>query len=100
MADAFLELHEAVDIDEEHRRLDAVGQLGAGQRALEPIEEELLVGEAREAVVHGIVQQAVAAGAILVDVLQGADDAGHLTVAAEHGLHAHAEGAVAAVVGG
>jgi len=49
--------------------------------------------------VHRIVQQAVAAGAVFVDVLQRADDAGDLAVAAEHRLHAHAEGAVVAVVG-
>ena len=47
---------------------------------------------------HGVVQQAVAAGAILVDVLQGADDAVDLAVAAEHGLYPHAEGAEAAVM--
>ncbi len=77
-----------------------LGSLARVSAALEPIEEELLVGQAREAVVHGIVQQAVAAGAVFVDVLQGADDAGDLAVAAQHRLYAHAEGAVVAVVGG
>ena len=100
MADALLELHEAVDVDEEDRRLDAAGHAGADQGALEPVEEELLVGQAGQAVVHGVVQQAVAAGAVLVDVLQGADDAVDLAVAAQHRLHPHAEGAVVAVVGG
>ena len=47
---------------------------------------------------HGVVQQAVAAGTILVDVLQGADDAVDLAVTAEHRLYPHAEGAEAAVV--
>ena len=49
---------------------------------------------------HGVVQQALATGAILVDVLQGADDAVDLAVAAEHRLNSHAEGAEAAIVSG
>ncbi len=39
VAHALLELGEAVDIDQEHGRLDAVGQAGAHQRALQPVEE-------------------------------------------------------------
>jgi len=90
---------ETVDVDEKDGRLDAVGELGTRQGPLEPVEEELFVGKPGEAVVHRIVQQAVAAGAVFVDVLQRADDAGDLAVAAEHRLHAHAEGAVVAVGG-
>eukprot|EP01036_Dinobryon_divergens_P055118 gene55117-73637_t len=36
-------------------------------------------------------QQPVAGGAVLVDVLQRADNAVDLAVAAEHGFHPHAE---------
>jgi hypothetical protein len=99
VADALLEVHEAVDVDEEDGGLLTVGLAGADEGALETIEEELLVGETGEAVVHGVVQQAIAARAILIDVLQGADDAVDLAVAAEDGFHPHAEGTVAAVVG-
>ena len=93
MSDALLEIHEPVDVDKEYRGLDAVGHAGAHQRPFESVEEELLVGESGEAVVHGIVQQPVAAGAILVVVLHGAYDAGHLAVATQHRFHPHAEGA-------
>ena len=95
-----LEFGEAIDVDEEDRRLGAIGQAGANQSALQPVKEQLLVGEASKTVMHGVVQQALATGAILVDVLQGADDAVDLAVAAQHRLHAHAEGAVAAVMSG
>src|SRR5690606_160994 len=100
LAHALLEFHETVDVDEEDGRLDAVGKPGPHQGALQAVEEELPVGQAGQAVVHGVVQQPFARGAILVDVLQRADDAVDLPIAAEHRFHPHAEGAEAAVVGG
>jgi hypothetical protein len=99
VADALLELHETIDIDEEHGRLDAVWHAGAHQRALEAVEEQLLVGQTGETVMHGVVQQAVAAGALFVNVLQRADNAVDLSVAAQHGFDAHAECAEAAIMG-
>ena len=100
MANALLELHEAVYIDQEHRRLDATGGLGTHQSALQPIEKQLPIGQTGKAIVHRVMQQAFARGAVFGDILQGADDTIDLAIAAQHRLHAHAEAAIGAVVAG
>jgi hypothetical protein len=70
------------------------------QGALQPIEKKLPVGQAGQAVMHRIMQQPLARGAILGHVLQGADDAIDLAIATKHRFDAHAESAEIAVVAG
>ena len=54
-----------------------------GERRLEAVVEELAVGQAREVVVHRVVQQALLGGLRVGDVGERADDADDLAVRAD-----------------
>ena len=58
--------------------------LGEGERGVEPVEEQLAVGQAGEVVVHGVVQQPLLGGLELGDVGERADEAHDLAVRADH----------------
>ena len=98
-ADAVIDFLEAVDVDDEDRRPGRPFRLGAGDRGVEPVEEQFAVGQAGQIVVHGIVEQALLGGLDLGDVGQGADTADDLAVAAQHRPGAKLEPAVMAVIG-
>ena len=66
--------------------------------ALQPVEEQLAVGQAGEVVVDGVVQQALLGGALLGDVEERADAAQHLAVGAEHRPRAEVEPVIVAVL--
>ena len=56
-----------------------------GEGGVEPVEEQLAVGQAGQVVVHGIVEQALLGGLGLGAVRQRADDPHHLAVRTHHG---------------
>ena len=62
--------------------------------ALEPVEEQLAVGQAGEVVMHGVVQQPLLGSLLLGDVGERADAAHHLAVGADDrpGLQAEPAG--------
>ena len=62
MADDLVDLLELVEIDHDHGRAQAVVLAREGERGLEPVVEELAVRQAREVVVHRVVQQALLGG--------------------------------------
>ena len=97
-AEALVHLAEAVDVDEEDRRPRVRLGLRVGHRGREAVEEELAVRQAREVVVHGVVQQTLLCGLGVGNVEQRADAADHLAVVAEDGPRAQAEPLVVPIV--
>ena len=64
VAEAVVDELELVEVEEEHRDRAAAGA-ALRQRVLEPVEEEVAVGERREGVVEGVVARALLGGAPL-----------------------------------
>ena len=62
-AEALVHVLEAVDVDEQHGGPVGLAFAGAGDGALEAIHEQLAVGQARQAVMHRIVDQPFIASA-------------------------------------
>ena len=56
-AETLVDVLEAIDVDDEHRRPDRLPLRGARDRALQTIHEQLAIGQTRQAVMHGIVHQ-------------------------------------------
>ena len=98
-AEAVVDLLEAVDVEHEHRRPRRALRLGAGDRRLEPVEEELAVGQAGQVVVDGVVEEPLLGRPLLGDVEERADAADHLAVRAEHRAGAEMEPVIVAVLG-
>ena len=76
-AEALIDVLEAVDVDEHDRRTIGLAFAGAGDGALQPVHEQLAVGEAGQAVMHRVMHQP------LVRALE-ARDVAHQPDAAEH----------------
>ena len=83
-AEPVIDLLEAVDVDDEHGRLDLLFAPWRAQSCLQPVHEQLAVGQAGQIVVHGVVQQPLLGLLLLGDVDQRADAADHLAVGADH----------------
>ena len=83
-ADRVVDLLEAVEVDHHHRRLDLRIDLGERQYGLEPVDEQLAVGQAGEIVVHGVVQQPLLGVLELGHVGERADQPHHLAVGTDH----------------
>ncbi len=92
-----IDLLEAVDVDADDGRLQPGVALGEGEGRFEPVEEQLLVRQAGQIVVHGIVQQALLGNLALGDVAERADDADDLAVGADDRTGLHREPEVMAV---
>ena len=97
-AEAVIDLLEAVDVEHEDRRPRRAFRLGAGDRRLEPVEEELAVGQAGQVVVDRVVEQPLLGGPLLGDVEERADAAHHLAVGADHRPGAEVEPEIVAVL--
>ena len=72
---------ELVDVEEENRRPALRIGLGAGDRHVEPVEEQAAIGQACETVVHGVVHQPFLRPFLIGDVANEADTA-HLAMVA------------------
>ncbi len=83
-ADRIVDLLEAVEVDHHHGRADAGVGLGEGEHRLEAVDEKLAIGEAREIVVHRVVQQPLLRGLEVGHVGERADEAHHLAVGPDH----------------
>ena len=58
-AEALIDVLEAVDVDEHHRRAIGLAFASAGYGPLQAVEEQLAIGQAGQAVMHGVVHQAL-----------------------------------------
>ena len=54
MAEGFIEAAEVVDIDDQHRTREARNRGGAANSGVEPVEQQMPIGEARELVGCGL----------------------------------------------
>ena len=79
-AEALVDVLEAVDVDEHHRGAVHLPFAGAGDGALQAIEEQLAVGQAGQAVMHGVVHQP------LMRALEAGDVAHQSDAAQEPGI--------------
>ena len=84
-ADGIVDLLEAVEIDHHQGRPQGRHGLGEIRDRAEPVHEQLAVRQARQIVVHGVVQHALFGVAQIGDVGQRADHARDLAVGADHG---------------
>ncbi len=97
-AEAVVDLLEAVDVEHEHRRSRRAFRGGAGDRRAQPVDEQLAIGQPRQVIVDGVVQQSFFRGALLGHVEQRADAAQDLAVGAQHRPRPQVEVAVVAVL--
>ena len=98
-ADRFVDLLEAVDVDDDHGRADGVVGAAEAEHGGEPILEQLAIGQAGQVVVHGIVQHPLLGGTLLGDIRERADDADDLAVGADHRPGLQAEPVIGAIGG-
>ena len=84
-ADGIVDLLEAVEIDHHQGRPQGRHGLGEIRDRAEPVHEQLAVRQAREIVVHGVVQHALFGVAQIGDVGERADHARDLAIGADHG---------------
>ena len=88
---------ELVDVDEDDARTNAVLALRAAGGDAEPVEQQLAIGQPREAVVHGVVQQALVRALGVGHVAHQADAAHGPGVGIGHARRLELEPAVAVV---
>ena len=87
-AETVVDLLVAVDVDRHHGRAHRLRAARQRQHRLQPVKEDLAIGQAGQVVVHGAGQQPVDRVLLLGDIDDRADAADDLAVRAEHGTGA------------
>ena len=84
-ADTLVDLLEAIQIEHQHSRTNALVGARKDQRCIKPVHEQFAVGQAGQIVMHRIMQEPLFGGLDAGDIGQGAYDPHDLVVIADHG---------------
>ena len=97
-AEALIDVLEAVDVDEHHRRAIGLAFAGAGDGALQAVHEQLAVRKAGQAVMHGVMHQPLVRALQAGDVAHQPDAADQPRIVARRRMRAKLVPEIASVL--